>query len=116
MHIPSNQFDYVQLPNLFSGKLPADTFNATLPEENKANLKVRIIHLCPGNNVGRHQHKEDWEMFYMLKGTVEIDDNGIQRTLRPGDVAIWAGGDYHAVRNISEETAEYLAIVGKNAM
>lgn len=116
MIISSDKFKPEILSSLFGGAYPAETLNISFPEDNKAHLKIRIIHLCPGNTVGLHQHKEDWEMFYILKGIIEVDDDGEKRIMSSGDVAIWAGGDCHAVKNISEVTAEYLTVVGKQML
>jgi len=69
------------------------------------------ISLEPGSSVGKHTHEGDFEIYYILKGKALIDDNGTEVELEPGDCNICADGEFHSIKNIGEETLEYIAII-----
>ncbi len=54
-------------------------------------------------SIGKHYHSEETEYYYIIRGEAEYDDNGTMCTLRAGDIAACKGGEYHAVRAISDE-------------
>lgn len=67
--------------------------------------------LKPGCGVGRHTHKGDFEVYYILRGEGCYDDNGTEVTLRAGDVAICKSGESHALENKSQEDLEVIALI-----
>lgn len=69
------------------------------------------LYLHPGASVGEHSHTEDAEVYYILTGTLEADDNGTIKTVGPGDVIYTGDGAYHSIRNVGEQTAEMLAVI-----
>lgn len=82
------------------------------PEEmcNKGRLFARIT-LVPGAGVGHHEHEKDSELFYILSGTAEYEDNGNIVTLHAGDVAICPPRETHAITNRSDENVEVIAVI-----
>ena len=56
------------------------------PEElnNKGRLFGNIT-LNPGCGIGYHVHENESELFYVMKGTVLYNDNGVECTLGAGD-------------------------------
>ena len=82
------------------------------PEElnNKGRLFANVT-LKPGCGIGYHVHETDSELFYLMKGQVLYNDNGVECTLSAGDVMICPAGTGHAVSNIGEETAEICAVI-----
>ena len=53
-----------------------------------------------------HHHPGD-ELFFVMKGTVEVTINGKSSKLGPGGAAYAAGGDEHGIRNAGTEPAQY---------
>lgn len=82
------------------------------PEE--LNGKGRLfskITLEPGCSIGYHLHDTDAELFYILRGTAEYNDNGTIRTVSAGDVTICPTGESHGIANRSDETVELVAVI-----
>ena len=65
----------------------------------------------PGGSIGYHTHKEDFEIYYILKGTAKVVDNGTEDILNPGDSMTCRDGDSHSIENIGGEDLEYIAII-----
>ena len=82
------------------------------PEElcNKGRLFSKIT-LKSGCGIGFHVHEGDSELFYILKGTAEYNDNGEVKTVTAGDVTICPPGTGHGIENKSEETVELIAVI-----
>ncbi len=82
------------------------------PEElyNKGRLFSKIT-LKSGCSIGFHIHENDSELFYILKGKAEYNDNGELRTVEAGDVTICPEGSGHGIENKSEETVELIAVI-----
>lgn len=59
-----------------------------------------------------HRHPGD-ELFFIMKGTVEVTINGKSSKLGAGGAAYAAGGDEHGIRNAGNEPAQYfVATIG----
>lgn len=69
------------------------------------------LELAPGASVGAHDHTDDAEIYYILKGTFEVSDNGENKEARAGDVLYTADGESHSIRNIGTEPGELLAVI-----
>ena len=67
--------------------------------------------LKPGCGLGRHTHKGDFEVYYVLKGEASYDDNGTMTTLKAGDVAVCQDGESHSVLNEGSSDFEFIALV-----
>ncbi len=63
-------------------------------------------------SIGYHEHINEEEVFYILKGTAELDDNGTKKILHTGDVAVTSNAG-HSIANIGDETCEVLAVILK---
>ena len=77
---------------------------------NKGRLFSRIT-LRPGTSIGFHIHEKDSELFYILTGTAEYNDDGEIRTVQAGDVTICPAGSGHGIANRSDETVELVALI-----
>ncbi len=82
------------------------------PEElnNKGRLFSKIT-LKPGCSIGYHLHDKDAELFYIMKGTAEYNDNGNIVTVTAGDVTICPTGTSHGIANHTDETVELVAVI-----
>ena len=82
------------------------------PEElcGKGRLFSRIT-VKPGCSIGYHIHDNDSELFYIMKGTAEYNDNGEIKTVNEGDVTICPAGTGHGIENKGTETVEIIAVI-----
>ena len=82
------------------------------PEElcNKGRMFSRIT-LKSGCSIGFHIHEKDSELFYILKGEAEYNDNGETVTVSAGDITICSAGKGHGIENKSDETVEIIAVI-----
>ncbi len=80
--------------------------------EMKANnrLFAKLI-LQPGSSIGFHKHDDEEEVFVILSGTAETDDNGNQAILNAGDTILTGDGNGHSIKCISKEPLEVLAVI-----
>ena len=77
------------------------------PEElNGKGRLFSVIKLNPGCSIGYHIHDKDAELFYIVKGTAEYNDNGEIVTVSAGDVTICPTGTGHGIANRTEEPVE----------
>lgn len=67
--------------------------------------------LGPGCGIGYHEHTGERELFYILSGVAEYNDNGTVHTVRAGDVTICPSGSGHAIANRGSETVELVAVI-----
>ena len=76
----------------------------------KGRLFAKIT-LEPGCSIGYHVYDSDAELFYILKGTAEYNDNGKITAVSAGDVTICPTGTGHGIANRSSETVELAAVI-----
>lgn len=69
--------------------------------------------LEPGCSIGFHEHDREEEIFVIVRGTAEIDDNGTKSVLGAGDCVLTGGGAGHAVRSLGPETLEMIAVIAR---
>ena len=82
------------------------------PEElyNKGRVFSHLF-LEPGCEVGYHVHHGDGEIYYILKGQGEYNDNGQIVTVGPGDVTFVDAEEGHGLVNKGPETLEAIALI-----
>lgn len=76
----------------------------------KGRLFGKLV-LKPGCGIGFHTHENEAELFYVIKGTAEYDDNGTKTEIKAGDVTICPAGEGHGVENKSGEPVEIIAVI-----
>jgi len=78
----------------------------------KSRLCARLT-LEPGCSIGYHEHVDEDEIYYILKGQAVFTDSTAvsEQVLEPGDAAVTLSGESHAIRNDGTETLEILAII-----
>lgn len=81
---------------------------AALAEKGRLFSKITLE---PGCGIGYHEHSGERELFYILSGTAEYNDNGALRTVHAGDVTVCPGGTGHSIANRGEETVELIALI-----
>ena len=75
----------------------------------KGRLFSRIT-LKSGCSIGFHVHENDSELYYILSGEAEYNDNGEIKTVTAGDVTICPAGTGHGIENRTDETVEFIAL------
>ncbi|MCI8293688.1 MAG: cupin domain-containing protein [Hespellia sp.] len=76
----------------------------------KGRLFAKIT-LKPGCSIGYHVHETDSELFYIMSGTAEYNDNGEIKTVSAGDVTICPAKTGHGIANKTNETVELIAVI-----
>lgn len=66
----------------------------------------------PKCSIGFHQHLDEEEVFYILKGRAEVDDDGTIYEVNPDDAILTGNGAGHSLTCISDEPLEVLAVIG----
>ena len=94
-----------------NGTVELTSFIAGPEELNDKGRLFSKITLKSGCSIGFHIHENDSELFYILKGTAEYNDNGEIKTVSAGDVTICPAGTGHGIANNSEETVELVAVI-----
>lgn len=80
------------------------------------NLRLlTYLSVTPGATIGLHHHRHETEYYLVLKGRATVDDNGNPGELNVGDLLQTSDGQYHAVHNPGDETAEFLVFVVTHA-
>ena len=75
------------------------------------NRMAARLTLPPGASIGFHNHEKEDEIFVIVKGVAEADDNGTKSMLYPGDTLLTGNGDGHAIRNAGDSDLELIAII-----
>ena len=75
------------------------------------NRLFAILNIEPGNSIGFHNHDKEEEVFVVLKGTAEVDDDGRKAVLRQGDSILTGNGAGHSIKCIGNEALEVLAVI-----
>lgn len=63
-----------------------------------------------GSEIGWHVHTGDGEVYYILSGEGEFNDNGAVTTVKAGDVTWTPDGEGHSLKATSDKL-EFIALV-----
>jgi quercetin dioxygenase-like cupin family protein len=86
--------------------------NFLLAEESFGTGKLFSRTVVPaGSSIGEHRHEGEFEVYYVLAGTVEVLDGGVWNELQRGDMHLCASGESHALRNTGKSEAEVLMLI-----
>ena len=67
--------------------------------------------LPPGASIGFHIHDREEEVYVVLRGKAEVDDNGVTEVLNEGDTILTGGGEGHSVRNVGDTDLILMAVI-----
>lgn len=70
-----------------------------------------IVSLDPGSSVGYHQHKDEYEIYYVLEGTGVVTEDGKEYTVEPGDMHQCKSGSSHGIENRSNAPLKFMALI-----
>lgn len=62
-------------------------------------------------SIGEHIHEGEEEIFYVIEGTAQYNDNGNTVTLNKGDSCVCLGGQRHSVANKNKEPLKLFAVI-----
>ena len=82
-------------------------------KQDELNGKCRLfarITLNKGCSIGLHEHNNEEEIFYILKGKALVEDNGLKQELSAGD-AVLTGGASHSIENIGDEPLVIMGVI-----
>ena len=78
----------------------------------KAGLVCKI-ELEAGGSVGYHKHVGEGEMYYIIKGHGEYQENGETMPISEGMITMVYDGDSHGLQNSDDGVMEFLAFIIK---
>ncbi len=93
------------------GTVKIEHFWAPGTELRSKNRMFAKLTIEPGGSIGFHPHDAEEEVFVIIRGRAEADDNGEIVELETGDTILTGNGDGHAIRNIGDEPLELLAVI-----
>jgi mannose-6-phosphate isomerase-like protein (cupin superfamily) len=70
-----------------------------------------LMCLDKGCSMGRHEHINETEVYYVVEGEGIINDNGTIRPFRKGDCSVCPSGAFHSVSNENDETLKIVAVI-----
>lgn len=76
----------------------------------KGSLYSEII-LEKGCGVGWHIHEGNAELYFILSGEAEYNNNGEVTTVRAGDLTFTGPGEGHAITNNHDEPLRFIALI-----
>ena len=97
----------------FAGGQGVTTFTELVPLEllrDEAKL-FKHVTIDVGASIGPHSHVDNYEVYYILSGQGEVDDNGTPVSVEPGDVVYTADGATHSLTNTGDVPIEMVAVI-----
>jgi len=67
--------------------------------------------LAPGDSIGFHKHDNEEEVYIIIKGAAEAEDNGKIERLNPGDTILTGNGAGHSIKSVGTEPLEIIAVI-----
>lgn len=83
-------------------------------DKDEYNGKARLVGtilLKSGCSIGEHIHENEEEIFYVIDGEAQYNDNGEIKTLYKGDSCICLGGQKHSIANKSDKDLTVFAVI-----
>ena len=111
MIIKSKNMTKVKREHLQGGEGTIDC-TIVVPQDKMIHARLfNLLTLHPGDSIGPHNHDEEVEYYYILKGQGIVTDSNGDETANAGDVVITGWGASHAIRNDSNEDLTFLAVI-----
>jgi mannose-6-phosphate isomerase-like protein (cupin superfamily) len=89
-------------------------FTYLAPNETLRNTRLLAqIEIPPGASIGDHPHEGETEFYIILNGSGMVNDDGLQKKVKKGDVMITGNGSVHGIKNTGTgPLVMYAVIVG----
>lgn len=65
----------------------------------------------PGASIGLHEHVEEEEIYYIIRGSGVVIDSGVRYEISVGDAILTGGGASHSIENTGSEPLELVALI-----
>lgn len=101
-----NEIEETIIPNFYGGKGRA--IAKMMVDGNNRILKGTLE---PGCSIGVHTHEYSSEIVYALEGEVITIEDGIERTLKAGQIHYCPMGHSHGMENKSDKNFVMIAVV-----
>lgn len=102
--------DKIEAPR--GGKGYAECFPYKAMYGMNVNIKTfNMMTLAADSAIGFHKHETDMEGYLILDGTAKYNDNGKEKSLEAGDLAICKKGDSHSLEATGGEAVTFLAFI-----
>ncbi len=69
------------------------------------------ITLQPGCSIGFHNHDDEEEIYYIMRGTGTVNDDGHEAVVKAGDAVLTGDGAGHSIANTGDEPLEIMAVI-----
>ncbi len=93
------------------GEVKIEHFWEPESEMRAHNRMFARLTLPVGGSIGFHPHDQEEEVFVVVRGRAEADDNGNVVELNAGDTILTGNGDGHAIRNAGDTELELIAVI-----
>ena len=93
------------------GFITVDSLNECDEELNNKGRVLAHTTIGPGCSIGYHEHHGESEIYYILSGAGEFNDNGNKIPVFAGDVTYTFSGMGHAIRNTGDTPLEVMALI-----
>ncbi|HEY7211967.1 MAG TPA: cupin domain-containing protein [Bryobacteraceae bacterium] len=71
---------------------------------------VDYTRILPGSTIGRHEHHQNEEIYFIAAGTPLMRVSGEEARLQPGSFSVVRSGEWHELINDTESAVEILVI------
>ena len=95
----------LEVRNCVRGGAGDANFNHIWKKDAELNRNMRLY------SIGYHVHEGEDELYYILSGRAETNDNGTVRELVPGDSTLTRSGEGHSIKAVGTENLELLATI-----
>ena len=88
-----------------------------LLDEKQLNGKCKLyaqVTLEPGCSLGYHEHHNESETYYILRGEGDYNDNGVIRPVKAGDITFTPDNHGHALANTGNTDLVFMALIIKD--
>ena len=107
-----NQMDRDVRQGMRDGQGEVEILHFFKSDELKGNARLMArITLNKDCSIGPHEHHDEEEIFYIIKGTGTVIDNGEEIPVGPGDAVLTGGGTSHSIRNDGEAPLQLVAVI-----
>ena len=93
------------------GFIVVDSLNTCDEELNNKGRVFGHTTLQPGSSIGYHVHNGESEIYYIIKGRGEFNDNGKVVPIAAGDVTYTFSSMGHGLSNTGKDAMEIIALI-----
>lgn len=98
--------------NVNGGKGPMEVKYILNEEERNGTCNMYAqVTLGPGCTLGYHEHVQESETYYIIRGTGDYNDNGTIRPVTVGDRTFTPGGCGHGIANTGDGDLVFMALI-----